>query len=63
MPTLFITGEEDVQFPPFLAEALARIMPNARVEQVPKAGHSTYFERPDAFNRLVDDFLTEVESL
>ena len=31
MPTLFITGEEDiVRFPPFIADALARLMPNAR---------------------------------
>jgi len=24
---------------------------------VPAAGHSVYFERPQAFNRLVDEFL------
>ena len=60
MPTLFITGEEDTAtFPPFIAEALAPMMPNARVEQIAKAGHSTYFERPDVFNRLVDNFLSK----
>jgi 3-oxoadipate enol-lactonase len=60
MPTLFITGEEDIaRFPHFIAEALARIMPNARVEQIAKAGHSTYFERADVFNRLLDNFLTK----
>lgn len=60
MPTLFITGEEDIaRFPPFIAEALARIMPNARVEQIAKAGHSTYFERADIFNRLVGNFLAK----
>ena len=60
-PTLFITGEEDiVGFPPFIADALAQLMPNASVQQVPKAGHSTNFERPDAFNRIVGDFLTTV---
>ena len=61
MPTLFITGEEDIaRFPPFIAEALVGVMPTARVEQVVKAGHSTYFERADIFNRLVDAFLTKV---
>jgi 3-oxoadipate enol-lactonase len=60
MPTLFITGEEDIaRFPPFIAEALAPMMPNARVEQIAKAGHSTYFERADVFNRLVEDFLSQ----
>ena len=58
VPTLFITGEEDVVFPPMLAPALAGLMPQARVEQVPAAGHSVYFERAEIFNRLVDGFLT-----
>lgn len=61
MPTLFITGEEDIAtFAPFIADALAPTMPNARVEQVAKAGHSTYFQRPEVFNRLVDSFLSKV---
>jgi pimeloyl-ACP methyl ester carboxylesterase len=61
MPTLFVVGEEDITgFPPFIAEGLARVMPNARVERVAKASHSTYFERADMFNRLVGDFLMKV---
>jgi 3-oxoadipate enol-lactonase len=61
MPTLFITGDEDIaRFPPFIAEALAPMMPNARVEHVAKAGHSVYFERADVFNRLVDRFLSQI---
>jgi pimeloyl-ACP methyl ester carboxylesterase len=59
-PTLFITGAEDIVFPPFLADGMARLMPNARVERVEAAGHSVYFERADTFNRLVDAFLEEV---
>jgi pimeloyl-ACP methyl ester carboxylesterase len=57
VPTLFITGEEDVVFPPLLAPALAAQMPNARVDPVGAAGHSVYFERADIFNRLVEEFL------
>jgi 3-oxoadipate enol-lactonase len=56
-PTLFITGAEDLVFPPFLADALARLMPKARVARVENAGHSVYFERASAFNQLVDEFL------
>jgi pimeloyl-ACP methyl ester carboxylesterase len=58
VPTLFITGEEDVVFPPLLAPALAASMPHARVEQVTAAGHSVYFERAGVFNRLVEEFFT-----
>jgi pimeloyl-ACP methyl ester carboxylesterase len=60
VPTLFITGEEDVVFPPLLAGPLARSMPHARVEQVAAAGHSAYFERADVFNRLVGEFFAAV---
>jgi pimeloyl-ACP methyl ester carboxylesterase len=60
MPTLFITGGEDTTYPPFLSEALASLMPNAKVEQVPETGHSVYFQRPEIFNRLVDNFLSRV---
>jgi pimeloyl-ACP methyl ester carboxylesterase len=56
VPTLFITGDEDVVFPPMLAPALAALMPHAQVEAVTAAGHSVYFERAETFNRLVEKF-------
>jgi 3-oxoadipate enol-lactonase len=61
MPTLFITGEEDIaNFPPFIADALAPLMQNARVEHVPEAGHSVYLQKADVFNLLVDSFLSKL---
>jgi 3-oxoadipate enol-lactonase len=57
MPTLFITGGEDTTYPPFLSDALAPLMPNAKVEQVRDTGHSVYFQRASVFNQLVDRFL------
>ncbi len=60
VPTLFVTGEEDTVFPPFLADPLAALMPNAQVQHVPAAGHSVYFERASRFNDLVDRFLASV---
>jgi pimeloyl-ACP methyl ester carboxylesterase len=62
IPTLFITGDEDVVFPPLLAPSLAALMPNARVEQVAAAGHSVYFERAEVFNRLVDEFFSRISA-
>ncbi len=58
LPTLWLTGAEDLVFPPFVADALAPLMPNARVVSVKAAGHSVYFERAAEFNRLVNDFLS-----
>jgi hypothetical protein len=52
IPTLFITGGEDTTYPPFLSDALAPLMSNATVEQVPDSGHSVYFQRAGIFNRL-----------
>ena len=61
MPLLCVTGEEDVVIPPAAVAVLASIVPGARLARVPEAGHSVYWERPAAFNRLVDDFLQDAE--
>ncbi len=58
VPTLWLTGDEDIVYPPFLSDLLAPMMPNARVVRVPSAGHSVYFERPAEFNRAVEAFLS-----
>jgi len=57
VPTLWLTGAEDCVYPPFVSEMLAPMMPNARLACVKDAGHSVYFERPDVFNRVVEEFL------
>ncbi|HEX2888222.1 alpha/beta hydrolase [Vineibacter terrae] len=59
VPTLFVTGAEDIVFPSFIAPHLAAAMPKGRAAQIAHAGHSAYFERPTQFNRLVSDFLAE----
>ena len=60
VPTLFVVGTEDEIFPPaWIADAAARI-PGARVEVVPDAGHSPYFEQPEAWNALVREFCSGV---
>lgn len=56
VPVLFISGKEDVVFPPPAAAALASLVPGAQLESVPEAGHSVYFQRPEIFNRVVSNF-------
>ena len=62
-PLLCVTGEEDVVIPPAAVAILASIVPGARLARVPEAGHSVYWERPDAFNHLVDGFLRDAAAL
>jgi pimeloyl-ACP methyl ester carboxylesterase len=59
-PILLIAGDEDVVIPPFAADAIAAVVPDARAVHVADAGHSVYFERAPVFNRLVAEFLDTV---
>ena len=54
---LFVVGAEDGLFPPAAIRASAAKIPGARVVEIPDAGHSAYFEQPEAWNRAVADFL------
>jgi 3-oxoadipate enol-lactonase len=57
IPTMFLTSDEDGLIWPELSEKVHQHVPGSRFERVEAAGHSTYFERPDIFNREVGAFL------
>lgn len=61
VPVLLVVGEEDDLIPSEAVYELGKIIPGARVEEIRAAGHSPYFERPDAWNDLVLSFLSKVE--
>jgi pimeloyl-ACP methyl ester carboxylesterase len=59
VPTLLIVGKHDepcVKVHRFMADTI----PGARHVLIPGVGHLTNLEAPDAFNRVVTDFLGEV---
>ncbi|MBL0420788.1 alpha/beta fold hydrolase [Ramlibacter sp. AW1] len=58
-PTLIVMAGADLLAPPALMRAWARHLPDARFAEIGDAGHSINWERPDAFNRIVLDFLAE----
>lgn len=60
VPVLLVVGEEDLIFPPKVIRAVHRLIPGSRLEVVPGAAHSTHFEQPEVFNRLVGDFVASV---
>jgi 3-oxoadipate enol-lactonase len=57
VPTLFLTSDEDGLIWPELSEKVHQQVPGSRFVRVEAAGHSTYFERPEIFNREVGGFL------
>jgi 3-oxoadipate enol-lactonase len=57
VPTLFLTSDEDGLIWPELSEKVHSHVPGSEFVRIPGAGHSTYFERPDAWNREVGAFL------
>jgi pimeloyl-ACP methyl ester carboxylesterase len=56
VPTLIIVGDKDQ---PFLApcEYMAKKISGARLEVIRDAGHSSNLDQPEAFNRVLRDFL------
>ena len=59
IPTLLIVGEQDVLVPPPIIEAFHRKMIGSELVKVPGAGHSSYWEKPDDYNRIVHEFLSK----
>ncbi len=60
VPTLIIAGESDVLVPVENSKILEERLPNSRVVLLPEAGHAIHIEAADVFNRLVDDFFSEL---
>lgn len=56
-PTLILTGTADNVVDPRNADVLARRIPGSRVERFPGAGHLFFWEQPDAFVRIIREFL------
>ena len=57
--TLVLWGDRDRIFPLAAGRAIARALPNARLEVMPRCGHVPPTERPVAFARRVVAFLGE----
>ncbi|HLE55478.1 MAG TPA: alpha/beta hydrolase [Rhodothermia bacterium] len=60
-PTLLIWGTEDRLTPPDVARRFEDRLANARLELIPSCGHAPMIEHPETFNRLVIDFLDDLE--
>lgn len=56
-PTLVIVGELDEETPPAYSEEIQAAIANSRLEVIPRVGHISPAEAPQAFNQLVGEFL------
>ena len=61
VPTLVIVGTLDAITPPSLSDELGDLT-GARVERIEGASHLANLDCPDAFNRAVESFITEIEA-
>ncbi len=57
IPTLLLAGEYDVISTPLEMRQIAEVLPHARFEVIPDAGHMAPLENPQVVNRVVRQFL------
>ena len=57
VPAMLLTGDADLIAPPPVLRMFAKHLKRAETVIVPEAGHSTYWEQPEAFNRAVLNFI------
>ena len=62
-PTLVLAGGADPMTRPELGEAVARRIPGAHFEVMPRESHQPFQEIPDDWNARVDEFWQEAERL
>jgi pimeloyl-ACP methyl ester carboxylesterase len=63
VPVLVVVGEEDEPSPPAEATAMAATVKDGRLVVVPRAGHLSAVENPEAFNAAVSEFLRSLGTL
>jgi 3-oxoadipate enol-lactonase len=61
VPTLVLVGGQDLVTPPELSNELVDLIPDARMQVIEGAGHISNAERPNEFNTIVEQFVSEIE--
>ncbi len=57
MPVLLIWGEEDKITPPDVALEFKKSLPDSTLVFLSRCGHAPMMERPEEFNKLLEDFI------
>lgn len=56
VPSLAVGFADDRMIPAYLTREVADVIPGARYQEIPDAGHYGYLERPEAVNKVLLDF-------
>ena len=59
---MLVWGERDRMIPSSHVEAARQELPATRVEMFARSGHFPHLDEPDRFARVLDDFMTQVDS-
>lgn len=62
VPALLVWGENDPLVPLQYGEAMQKEIADSRLVVIPRAAHVAMWDAPEAFNRVMLEFLDEVES-
>lgn len=57
VPTLFVSGAQDMAAPPAAMKQMADATPGSRYVEMPAAAHIVNCDNPDAFNQAIAEFL------
>ena len=60
-PTCIIWGKNDIVTPPDVGVEFNKLLPDSELFWIDKCGHAAMMEHPDAFNKIVFDWLTKRE--
>ena len=60
MPALLVWGKQDEITPPFVGEQFHELLPNSELHFIDKCAHAPMMERPQEFNRIMQQFLAKV---
>ena len=58
MPTLVITGRYDMNVAPVVAWKIHQAVPGSRLVIFERSSHMPFYEEPDRFKQVVEEFLT-----
>lgn len=60
VPTLVVVGSDDPLIPPDASRSMNEAIANSQLVEIPEVGHLSNLEAPEAFNRALEDFLTNL---
>ncbi len=60
VPTSVVVGADDALTPPALSRTMAAAIPGATLVEIPRAGHLSNVDAPDAFDRALRDLVRRV---